>query len=619
MLTFRPSRTLLAAALAVAALPSLAADRAAFSRTVFIGDSLSDSGYFRPVLVQIAGQPAMILGRFTTNPGLVWSEHLARYYGTDASPDGNGQSGDNYAVGGARMVVDTVGSLGPTPSLVSQYTRYLADNGGRADPNALYTVWGGANDLFAVAANPSQAQAIIGAAVGGQVGIVAGLQTAGARYVLVPNIPDIGLTPQFLALGAAASAQASGLADTYNQSLYNALAGQGLRVIPLDTFSFLREAATNPALYGFSNVTGTACQPQITAQSITCNPGTYVAPGADRSYLFADGVHPSAAAHEMLGQLALSVIEGPRQIAVLPHSAVGTGRNRAERVAAQAAPGADAAGGAHWWTDVRGDLQRYDHGDHYDGMGPALLVGFGQQQGGVRYGGFVGYGRQDNDWGQRRGNWDQTEATLGAYLGWRSNNVWFAGQLSYTRLDFDVNRDVVLGPALRRHHASTDGTNLTLALSTGWDFGHGAVTHGPVLGVVAQRIDVDGFAEDGANLSTSLAYPDQSFDSLIGSVGWQANYQLSNTLRPYARVSIEREFEKPAAEAFAQSQSLPGTLPYAVPGVEYDRTWATATLGLRADLARMNPGLAANLGVSLNAAQKGGKHSMLFLSISSGF
>jgi len=33
----------------------------------------------------------------------------------------------------------------------------------------------------------------------------------------------------------------------------------------------------------------------------------------------------------------------------------------------------------------------------------------------------------------------------------------------------------------------------------------------------------------------------------------------------------------------------------------------------------MNPGLAANLGVSLNAAQKGGKHSMVFLSISSGF
>jgi len=102
MSTARTCRhTLIATALAVAAIPSLAADRAAFSRTVFIGDSLSDSGFFRPLLVATAGSPAAVLGRFTTNPGWVWSEHLARYYGTDASPNGNGQNGDNYAAGGA--------------------------------------------------------------------------------------------------------------------------------------------------------------------------------------------------------------------------------------------------------------------------------------------------------------------------------------------------------------------------------------------------------------------------------------------------------------------------------------------------------------------------------------
>jgi len=606
-------RTLIATALAVAALPSLAADRATFSRTVFIGDSLSDSGYFRPLLVA-ANPQAAILGRFTTNPGLVWSEHLARYYGTDATSNGNGQNGDNYAAGGARVTVDEFNLLfGPIPSLTSQYNAYLAANNNRADPDALYTVWGGANDLFAAAANPAQAQAIIGDAVGGQVSIIAGLQNAGARYVLVPNIPDIGLTPQFRALGDAAAAQASDLSDGYNQALYGALAAQGLRVIPVDTYRFLGEAAANPALYGFSNVTDVAC---TTPQSLICNPGSYVTPDAARSYLFADGVHPSAAAHELLADLALSVIEGPRQIAVLPHSAAGTGRNRAERVAAQAIPSAQAASGVHWWTDVRGDLQRYDHGDHYDGMGPTLLAGFGVQQSGLRYGGFAGYGRQDNDWGQRRGSWDQTEATLGAYFGWRSGGVWVSGQVSYTWLDFDIDRDVPLGPALRRHHGSADGHNLTVALSTGWEFGQGALVHGPVMGVISQRIDVDGFAEDGAHLSTSLAYPDQSFDSLTGSAGWQMSYQINPAVRPYARVVIEREFEKPASEAFAQAQSLPTTLPYAVPGVGMDRTWATATIGAR---ARLSGALAANAGLSLNAGQKGGKHSMVFISIGNGF
>jgi len=612
-----PCRTLIAAALAVAALPSLAADRAAFSRTVFIGDSLSDSGYFRPVLVA-ANPSAAILGRFTTNPGLVWSEHLARYYGTNARANGNGQTGDNYAAGGARVSVDEVNPLlGPIPSLTSQYNNYLTANNNRADPDALYTVWGGANDLFAVAANPDQAQAIIGAAVSGQVAIISGLQNAGARYVLVPNIPDIGLTPQFIAQGATASEQASGLANAYNQALYAALAGQGVRVIPVDTYTFLGEIARSPSLYGFSNVTGMAC---LTAQSVVCNPGTYVTPDAARRYLFADGVHPSAAAHELLADLALSMIEGPRQLAILPHSASGTGRNRAERVAAQATPGAsETASGLHWWTDIRGDLQRYDHGRHYDGMGPALLAGWGVQRAGLRYGGFAGYGRQDNDWGQRRGSWDQKEASLGAYLGWRSGGVWLVGQVSYSWLDFDIDRTIPLGPALRRHHGSTDGSNLTLALSAGWDFGQGALVHGPVLGVISQRIDVDGFAEDGANLSTSLAYPDQSFDSLTGSAGWQASYQINPTVRPYARVVVEREFEKPAAEAFARSQTLSDTLPYAVPGIHTDRTWVTATIGARANLSRLNPGLAANLGISHNAGQKGGKHSMVFLSIGNGF
>ena len=86
-----PASRLLAAALALAAAPAFAADT--FSRTVFFGDSLTDAGYFRPLLVQ-QDPAAAILGRFTTNPGLVWAEWLADYYGTDATPNGNGQSGE---------------------------------------------------------------------------------------------------------------------------------------------------------------------------------------------------------------------------------------------------------------------------------------------------------------------------------------------------------------------------------------------------------------------------------------------------------------------------------------------------------------------------------------------
>ena len=607
----RTVRTALAAALALAVLPAAAHDQP-FSSTVFFGDSLTDAGYFRPLLPP---NVQAVTGQFTTNPGLVWSQWLAEHYGTQARPNGNGQTGDNHAAGGARNGVDVTGALGFTPSLATQAAGYLAANGGRADPDALYTVWGGANDLFAVTSDPGNAQAIIGAAVGAQVGIIGGLQAAGARYVLVPNIPDLGLTPSFRAQGPAAAAQGTALATGYNQALFSTLASNGLAVIPVDTFAFLREVAADPAQFGITNVTGTACMPQITAQSLTCNPTSLVSPDAPQTYLFADGVHPASGAHVALADLAIAAIEGPRQMAVLPHSAAATGRNRAQRVGAQVSNRGDAEG-ARWWADLRGDFQRYAHGDHYDGTGPALLVGMDWGRDGLAYGGFIGYGVQGNDWGSRRGNWDQSEASIGGYIGWSAESGgWLNAQLSYTSLDFDIERQVPLGPALRTHGGSTDGSSLALAVQGGWEFGEGALRHGPVIGVVAQRVEVDGFAESDPGLSTSLAYLDQEFDSTVGSAGWQLSYAIHDTLAPYARLTIDREFEDEAAQAFARSQSITGSLPYAVPGVEYDQSWTTLTFGARTKLF----GLDADIGASVNSGQKGGKHSMVFASIGAGF
>ena len=607
----RTVRTALAAALALAVLPAAAHDQP-FSSTVFFGDSLTDAGYFRPLLPP---NVQAVTGQFTTNPGLVWSQWLAEHYGTQARPNGNGQTGDNHAAGGARNGVDVTGALGFTPSLATQAAGYLAANGGRADPDALYTVWGGANDLFAVTSDPGNAQAIIGAAVGAQVGIIGGLQAAGARYVLVPNIPDLGLTPSFRAQGPAAAAQGTALATGYNQALFSTLASNGLAVIPVDTFAFLREVAADPAQFGITNVTGTACMPQITAQSLTCNPTSLVSPDAPQTYLFADGVHPASGAHVALADLAIAAIEGPRQMAVLPHSAAATGRNRAQRVGAQVSNRGDAEG-ARWWADLRGDFQRYAHGDHYDGTGPGLLVGMDWGRDGLAYGGFIGYGVQGNDWGSRRGNWDQSEASIGGYIGWSAESGgWLNAQLSYTSLDFDIERQVPLGPALRTHGGSTDGSSLALAVQGGWEFGEGALRHGPVIGVVAQRVEVDGFAESDPDLSTSLAYLDQEFDSTVGSAGWQLSYAIHDTLAPYARLTIDREFEDEAAQAFARSQSITGSLPYAVPGVEYDQSWTTLTFGARTKLF----GLDADIGASVNSGQKGGKHSMVFASVGAGF
>jgi len=594
---------------------ALANDSPPFTRTVFIGDSLSDSGWFRPLLTTVFGSQAAQWGRFTTGPDLVWSEHLANFYQTDATSRTGigqfGQRGDNYAIGAARVT-----GLLLTPPLTYQYRRYLNDNGGQIDGNALHTLWGGANDLFVSALLPPLAPSIRRRAVSEQASIIQGLQDGGARYVLVPNIPDIGLTPLFQFFGPLGANWGTGLSRDYNAALYGELASRGLHVIPMDTFSLLQEATIDPQHYGFSNITGSGCRPQLILQSIFCNPSTYVTPDAGQRYLFADGVHPGGLAQRAIADLAIAMLEGPRQMATLPQSAANSGRNRANRVAAQVTPQSTAENGLQPWLDIRGDFQRNGSSGVYRGNGPALLAGLGWRQGDLGFGGFIGYSHQHNSFVHSRGSWKQREASIGAYLSLRySGGGWLLSQISYSRLKLETTRKIPLAAASRRHQGQTDAHNLTAALDVGWDFTSGKLTHGPVVGITAQRIKVDGFAEDQPQLSTSLAYLKQSLDSQIGSIGWQARFHWDNGFTPYLRLSFEHEFKNPPKEVRARSQSLPDTLPYAVPGLDTERNWISATLGLRTELA----GLPADFGLTLRRAQKSGHEGMLFVRVGNGF
>jgi len=181
-------------ALVLSALGAVAApqaDAAQFSGFYVFGDSLSDAGYYRPFLAGL-GLPASVvgqLGRFTTNPGPVWSEIVSSYYGYTPAPS-NVSGGNIYAQGGAQRPVST------------QIDEFLARSGGAADPNALYAVWAGGNDflqnsqaLATGAITSAQLQTNVLGAATAEIQQIARLQAAGARYILVFGLPDIGGTP----------------------------------------------------------------------------------------------------------------------------------------------------------------------------------------------------------------------------------------------------------------------------------------------------------------------------------------------------------------------------------------------------------------------------------------
>jgi outer membrane lipase/esterase len=176
-------KRLIAAALALSACASAQAFE--FTNVYILGDSLSDAGQYG--------------ARFTTNPGLTASEYLAQRYGFTVKP--STQGGTDYAYGGAR--VTTQGTYNPQATPVAgQVTALISAAGGHLDPNALYFIQGGPNDIFfhaalagAGAESSTAAQTAVGQAATDFLTQLARLHAAGAQYIMVENLPDIGRTP----------------------------------------------------------------------------------------------------------------------------------------------------------------------------------------------------------------------------------------------------------------------------------------------------------------------------------------------------------------------------------------------------------------------------------------
>ena len=205
----------LAGAVALALGCAGAAQAQQFSNFVVFGDSLSDSG-------NIAAAQSLPPGNsFTTNPDPVAAQIIAAAFGLPSGPSLLG--GPNFAWGGACVRAAPAPCLNPVPNIPTQVTQYLSLTGGVADPNALYSIWGGANDIFAALGTPATAQANTVAAATAYVQQIARLQAAGARFIVVYNLPNLGATPQFGA-DPNVAASVSQITVVYNSAFNTGLA-----------------------------------------------------------------------------------------------------------------------------------------------------------------------------------------------------------------------------------------------------------------------------------------------------------------------------------------------------------------------------------------------------------
>lgn len=288
---------------------AMTASAGPFSSLVVFGDSLSDSGNNALLLSNFGTQPLPPVviandGSYSRIPsaagtysnGPVWTQYLAQSLGVSAAPSLAG--GTNFAFGGAQTGVDgnDVPAIPGFPfSMRTQLNTYLGLTGNVADPNALYVVAGGGNNIrgaleaIAGGADPvATANATVADYAADMAGMVARLKLAGAQHVLVLNTPNFGLTPLANYLGV--SALASNLSFAMDAQLAFALQGSGVQTF--DMYSFMTGVVGAGAASGFSNWTN-ACAAAVNACDVNTS-------------LFWDGIHPTTLAHQQLAAAVLA-------------------------------------------------------------------------------------------------------------------------------------------------------------------------------------------------------------------------------------------------------------------------------------------------------------------------
>jgi outer membrane lipase/esterase len=597
----------LSAALALALTASTAAQAQVFSEVVSFGDSLTDAGN----VGTLNGLPPD--SSFTTNQDPVYAQILSLMFGlgpqTNYSPLIPGSSGSNYAYGGACAIKNgspialalpglptfTCSNSPGTFSLPAQmiYAGLLTPAGapiaGSADPNALYTYWAGANDilsatsviapggflpngsilyqyLFVNGGNPANAtaiaQTVAGQAGATAIGEIKLLQAAGAKTIVVFNLPDLGLTP--LNIGTSNQTGATALSIVYNSQFNAGLATLNDGIVAINTFAIINEIKANPAAYGFTNTTGKACP----ASSLICGPASagYPTQPTSATYLFADDIHPSGRAHAVLANVVYATIKAPGIVSLAPEVALQA--NFANNTALEDAINNESAAGAEvgkvigyasvQFTDVSTDATPYS--PELSGDMTGLNIG-------------ASYRVNDNvsfALGATLGDPSGTASNLGEFSG---NAIVFGGVLHletggiYGRAalgigttDMDITRNIDQLSSIRRETGNTSVDQTSAIFEAGYQFKYESFRHGPYIGIDLNYTTTSAFVENGSS-STAMRFEEFESDTNDAYFGYRFSGQFGS-FRPFIDVAYVNPNNDDQTFVTGGTASLPGSFTF---------------------------------------------------------
>jgi len=250
--------------------------------------------------------PPYYQGRFSNGP--VFVEDLTSELGLPAS------ALHDYAIGGS---LSGYGHSDPNlppavfPGELTQVANYTSQP---ADPNGLYILATGSNDFDSISpTDPASIAAQVKQTVNNIDQAVTELAQDGAHNFLVVSVPDFGKLPQAAQLANGSPEVITfqtNLAETITSSLLSSLPGLSnslnVNITPLDLFTLTDKAVADPAQFGVTGVTNVtdACYNSVT-QNVCSNPN---------SYLFWDGVHPTAVGHQAIANAALAQLNQAQSV-----------------------------------------------------------------------------------------------------------------------------------------------------------------------------------------------------------------------------------------------------------------------------------------------------------------
>lgn len=283
-----------------------------FSKLVVFGDSLSDTGN-----LAVIDLPAPYFNNRISD-GPVAADLIAQAIGSNAERSGHllGLSGGfNYAVAGGNID-------GADPEDVTQQvTAYLQRENNQADPDALYLVFAGGNDLRDIRSlvSASEAESRISQAAMVLSAQLLRLKNAGARAFLIPNVANIGRLPETIEREMEQPgiiARAEQYTSLYNLRLEQLVddfgAENNIEVSLFDLFNAVEFLINNAAEFGFMNAQEGCFDTENFVIETECLIFGF------ESRVFFDGLHPSSASNQIIAQQVIAAIPSLPNERVVP-------------------------------------------------------------------------------------------------------------------------------------------------------------------------------------------------------------------------------------------------------------------------------------------------------------